>query len=735
MTHWPLDDLIGLVRRRYPNWDGFDHPPFVADEITYKQATIARARDLLSEAEVRRLLAEWAYDELLARLERLGKDNNLLYLRTPHKGDLSLLYQPHLDKAAFAHQMQRLLYGPEPAAARLDSFVRFAAGQALPVKWTFPTYFLFITHPDREMFVKPRTTDWFLQFMGLPAGLPPTHTAAAYHTISQQVALLRNALAPYRPHDMVDLQSFIWVCAQEGKARTGRLTAEAQVALDVPPTIYDMESRQHTLREYEPMDNRDSVPLNEYPAAIPAGLHKLFPTPEQAAWTLGLLKWVLARLGTSGTDDPRYTLSQPVQYDGRLLRLSFGNWLVLDVVNRDGLLAFNVSLIEALADERGLAQTHHKSEPFSDRLDSDGPPICIYHNFVLGELATIKPILVPSLAYLARLFKDWSASPYRRAHQQALFTEILTGDWPAVMGEAPALQDPQPKTAAISTGQAGPNPAYDLSTCAAETGFSEADLARWVRAIHRKGQAVFYGPPGTGKTYLARHLARHLVGGGDGFIDLVQFHPAYAYEDFLQGIRPQTDEAGRLHYQMLPGRFLQFCQQAAQKRDTCVLILDELNRANLARVFGELMYLLEYRDQAIPLAGGGTLRIPANVRLLATMNTADRSIALVDHALRRRFAFISLPPNYDVLRHYHQRHQTGYPVEPLIRLLQRLNAAIDDPHYAVGVSFFLRPGLAAELADIWQMEIEPYLEEYFFSQPEQVRTFRWDTVVASLDTA
>ena len=107
MTHWPLDDLIGLVRRRYPNWDGFDHPPFVADEITYKQATIARARDLLSEAEVRRLLAEWAYDELLARLERLGKDNNLLYLRTPHKGDLSLLYQPHLDKAAFAHQMQR----------------------------------------------------------------------------------------------------------------------------------------------------------------------------------------------------------------------------------------------------------------------------------------------------------------------------------------------------------------------------------------------------------------------------------------------------------------------------------------------------------------------------------------------------------------------------------------------------------------------------------------------------
>ena len=101
-----------------------------------------------------------------------------------------------------------------------------------------------------------------------------------------------------------------------------------------------------------------------------------------------------------------------------------------------------------------------------------------------------------------------------------------------------------------------------------------------------------------------------------------------------------------------------------------MLIIDEINRANLARVFGELMYLLEYRDMSVPLAAGGEpFSIPGNLRILGTMNTADRSIALVDHALRRRFAFIPLPPNPKALIAFHQRHNTGFPVQRLIDIL------------------------------------------------------------------
>jgi hypothetical protein len=278
-----------------------------------------------------------------------------------------------------------------------------------------------------------------------------------------------------------------------------------------------------------------------------------------------------------------------------------------------------------------------------------------------------------------------------------------------------------------------PNPVYTLEECSTESGFEVDVLDRWVRAIHRKGQAVFYGPPGTGKTYIAQLLAKHLVGGGDGFISLVQFHPSYAYEDFIQGIRPQTKD-GKLSYPLMRGRFLDFCAEAEERSGTCVLIIDEINRANLSRVFGELMYLLEYRSAEVPLAAGESFTIPENVRLIGTMNTADRSIALVDHALRRRFAFLQLRPDMAILDHYHNKNGTGFDTSGLVVALQSVNAQIGDPHYEIGISYFLRKDIAICMQDVWEMEIEPYLDEFFYDQPDKVMAFRWNTIGSSILT-
>ncbi len=276
---------------------------------------------------------------------------------------------------------------------------------------------------------------------------------------------------------------------------------------------------------------------------------------------------------------------------------------------------------------------------------------------------------------------------------------------------------------------------YPISRCSQETNIAETQLTQWIRGIDRKKQAIFQGSPGTGKTFLAQKLAQHLTSEGDGFWELIQFHSAYTYEDFIQGIRPQSED-GKLTYPVVPGRFLEFCQKAALCQDTCVLIIDEINRANLSQVFGELMYLLEYRDAKIPLAGSRELfSIPENVRIIGTMNTADRSIALVDHALRRRFAFITLSPNYEILRQYHKEIETDFSVEGLIQELEKINQEINDPNYQVGVSFFLRTNIEEEIQDIWQMEIEPYLEEYFFAQPEKVDDFRWDKIQHRMSSA
>jgi 5-methylcytosine-specific restriction protein B len=279
-----------------------------------------------------------------------------------------------------------------------------------------------------------------------------------------------------------------------------------------------------------------------------------------------------------------------------------------------------------------------------------------------------------------------------------------------------------------------PNPVYTLEAMSSDTGFSLAALEEWVDAIHRKKQAILYGPPGTGKTYMALKLAEHIIGGSYGETEIVQFHPAYAYEDFIQGIRPESD-GEKVTYPMVPGRFLEFCEKVRNLDGCSVLIIDEINRAELSRVFGELMYLMEYRDEVVRLASGRLFSIPSNLRIIGTMNTADRSIALVDNALRRRFAFLDLYPDPGLLDRYHERLETGFDTTGLKAVLQRVNNAIGDPHFHVGVSFFMDEKLGKNVEAIWKLEIYPYLDEYFFNRKEDLRKFQWDKVAAEIQGA
>lgn len=251
--------------------------------------------------------------------------------------------------------------------------------------------------------------------------------------------------------------------------------------------------------------------------------------------------------------------------------------------------------------------------------------------------------------------------------------------------------------------------------------------AQWLREVRDllwdDRQLVLYGPPGTGKTYLALKLAEFL-GGGPEQVKLVQFHPSYAYEDFFEGFRPQEDPQTReVAFRLTAGPLRELADLASREGNRHIphfLIIDEINRANLAKVFGELYFLLEYRNKSVRLTySGDDFALPPNLFVIGTMNTADRSIALVDAAMRRRFAFVELSPRTEPTRGLLRRWLTkeGRDAEPA-DLLDALNTRIDEADFRIGPSYLMKKGVYREggLERTWRTKILPLLEEHHYGE-------------------
>jgi 5-methylcytosine-specific restriction endonuclease McrBC GTP-binding regulatory subunit McrB len=258
---------------------------------------------------------------------------------------------------------------------------------------------------------------------------------------------------------------------------------------------------------------------------------------------------------------------------------------------------------------------------------------------------------------------------------------------------------------------------------------SEAFLERILRLLDDKGQVVFYGPPGPGTTFVARELAGHIARGG-GTVEKVQFHPSYAYEDFVEGYRPRLSD-GQVTYEVVDGPLKRIAATATERPDvTHVLLIDELNRANVSKVLGELLFLLEYRDEEIRLQYSDTpFALPTNLRIIATMNTADRSIALVDTALRRRFHFVPFFPDTQPIDSLLRRWlaDNAPDLEWVADVVGRANRMLADRNVAIGPSHFLRRRLNEELVRLaWENSVLPFLEEHFFADPDQLERFNLD---------
>lgn len=324
-----------------------------------------------------------------------------------------------------------------------------------------------------------------------------------------------------------------------------------------------------------------------------------------------------------------------------------------------------------------------------------------------------------------------AAAPLLRADE--LVGEILLTFDRLVPAFACASEaDPRPLLARRAGSPDGPPP-FDTAAFVRETFLPETWLDRVLGLLRLKKQLILQGVPGTGKTHVARCLARLLTRDRPECARLVQFHPAYSYEEFVEGIKARSVETnGRTEvtYPVEPGVLCEFAEQAAKHpSEPHVLVIDEFNRGNLPRIFGELLYLLEYREQAVTLPySKRPFRLPDNLYLVATMNTVDRSAVALDQALRRRFSFVEMAPDAALLAGWLEKtppaDADGTFGPRVVRVFEELNHRLARELGAdrqVGHSFFMVPDLDAEkLAAVWEHHVRPLLLDYFGGREDRL---------------
>jgi 5-methylcytosine-specific restriction protein B len=249
--------------------------------------------------------------------------------------------------------------------------------------------------------------------------------------------------------------------------------------------------------------------------------------------------------------------------------------------------------------------------------------------------------------------------------------------------------------------------------------------------LHHKKNVILQGAPGVGKTFTAKRLAYSILGRiNDDNVKAVQFHQNYSYEDFIMGYKP--DESG---FKLCYGVFYQFCQQAENHPDDeYFFIIDEINRGNLSKIFGELLMMIEkdYRGEKMTMVYSGlTFSVPKNLYIIGMMNTADRSLAMIDYALRRRFSFYDMRPAFDNERFIIYRDSLNSELfNDLIKVVKTLNEDIENDAslgegFCIGHSYFCEQEECTEewLSDVIEYDLIPMINEYWFD--DKTKAIKW----------
>ncbi|RYG86552.1 MAG: DUF3578 domain-containing protein, partial [Alphaproteobacteria bacterium] len=725
-----LDRLKAAFKKAMPGFSSFEEAGSFYDEQerSYKDdlvalfhAEVLPATDDALDDQAAAALSSAYYDVLTRKLPSSNSPQNLISWQAVDR----LKPVDEARSARLGHALNALLRGDDPAAERLDVFIHDAgeifrasgASGPLGIARLLGSCALMLADPAAFIAIR---TDLFERAMKALKG-------QTFPTYSDEPGRVRAALSlteevrdhldaeGWRPRDLIDIQTFLWVAlmyqgepqeealfARTAEAFLSRFRGVRETPFKTVPDLWDTMERLKAI-------------LEKMPSVVARPTVKV-------DWSLGKGAW--ASVPWIALMDERETTSTQ-----RGLYIAF-------LVSRD-LATIHLCLLQGMTE---LVQEHKTSgaRPIlrqrSDAYRALAPELA-HHGFMLdGDMNLGAEGWGQSYeaSCIAHHPLNAEALPNDRAIEALL--EPLLAAYHRILDQGP---DPAVDEAVASL------PPYTVED--ALTGlFIDPDEFRRILDIWRdKKNLVLQGAPGVGKSYIARRLAYALMAQKDpSRVAVVQFHQSYGYEDFVQGYRPTADGG----FELRDGVFHRFCEQARKRPGVPhVFIIDEINRGNLSKIFGELMLLIEHDKRAAEWAARlayasqetEPFHVPENIWLLGMMNTADRSLSVVDYALRRRFAFITLTPAFTspaFATHLANSGASPDVIAAVIQGMQELNAAIGEdrvnlgPGFQIGHSFFT-PADGHELGAAWferivESEIRPLLEEYWFDAPDRADEWR-----------
>ena len=726
-----LEQLKAAFKREMPGFTSFEEAGsfYTEQERRYKDelATLFQAEvlpatgtDLDDAAAV--ALATAYYGVLTRKLSATNGPQNLIGWQAVDR----LKPSDDARSAKLGHALNALLIGDATAVERLDGFIHDAgeifrqngASGPLGIARVLGSSALMLADPGA--FVAIRTDLFERAVKQLMGGKFPTYSdePGRVRAALGLTEAVRDQLDAdgWRPRDLIDIQSFLWIAlmyqadveddavfATNASAFLARFREVRETPFKTVPDLWETMGRlKATLEKVPSVVARPTVKVE---------------------WSLG--KGVWASVPWIALMDERETKSTQT-----------GLYVVF-LVSRD-LSTIHLCLLQGTTE---LMQEHKASEASSIlRQRSDAyramAPELSHQGYILDGEMNLGADARRALSYEASCVAHHPMSAESLPNDVELNTllEPLLEAYHRILDQ---------KTDHAVKDEAPTLPPYTVEDALVGLFIDPDEFRRTLDIWRDKKNLVLQGAPGVGKSYIARRLAYALMAQKDpSRVEVVQFHQSYGYEDFVQGYRPTADGG----FELRDGVFHRFCEQARKRPGVPhVFIIDEINRGNLSKIFGELMFLIEHDKRAaewaarLAYASAETepFHVPENVWLLGMMNTADRSLSVVDYALRRRFAFITLTPGFTspaFATHLAERGASPNLIATIIQGMQELNAAISEdrvnlgPGFQIGHSFFT-PSDGQQLTKAWfervvESEIRPLMEEYWFDAPDRADEWR-----------